>query len=78
MATARKINVALDEDLIRRARDRDAGQATKSDPEVIQHALTMYLGDHAFEEALAQGPLGDEEAARLARDELQAARREAA
>jgi hypothetical protein len=78
MATARKINLPLDEDLIRRARDRDSGQATKSDVEVIEHALTMYLGDRAFEEALAQGPLSDEEAARLAREELQAARREAA
>jgi hypothetical protein len=78
MATARKINVVLDEELIRRARDRDSGQATKSDLEVIEHALTMYLGDRAFEEALAQGPLSDEEAARLAREELHAARREAA
>lgn len=45
---------------------------------MIEHALTMYLGDRAFEEALAQGPLSDEEAARLAREELHAARREAA
>jgi hypothetical protein len=78
MATARKVNVAVDEELIRRARDRDLGQATKSDLEVIEHALTMYLGDRAFEEALAQGPLSDEEAARLAREELHTARREAA
>jgi hypothetical protein len=49
----------------------------KSDAEVIEHALTMYLGDRAFDEALAQGPLSDEEAERLAREELRAARREA-
>ena len=77
MATARKVNLPLYDDLIRRARDRDSGQAMKSDAEVIEHALTMYLGDRAFDEALAQGPLSDEEAAQLARDELRAARREA-
>jgi hypothetical protein len=44
---------------------------------VIEHALTMYLGDRAFDEALAQGPLSGEEAARLAHEELQAARRDA-
>jgi hypothetical protein len=77
MATARKVNLPLDEDLIRRARDRDSAQAMKSDAEVIEHALTMYLGDRAFDEALAQGPLGDEEAERLVREELRAARREA-
>jgi hypothetical protein len=77
MATARKVNLPLDEDLVRRARDRDSGQAGKSDAEVIEHALTMYLGDLAFDEALAQGPLGDAEAERLAREESLAARREA-
>jgi len=77
-APARKINLPLDEDLIRRARDRDSGQANKSDLEVIEHALRMYLGDRAFEEALAQGPLSDEEAARLASEELHTARHETA
>jgi len=78
MATARRISLPLDEELIHRARDRDSRQATKGDLEVIEHALTMYLGDRAFDEALAQGPLSDDEATRLAREELRAARREAA
>ncbi|MBO0767318.1 MAG: hypothetical protein J2O48_01410 [Solirubrobacterales bacterium] len=74
MATVRKVNLPLDEDLIRRARDRDAAQAEKSDVQVVEHALTMYLGDKAFEEALAQGPLDEAEAEALAREALHAAR----
>lgn len=50
MATTRKIKLPLDEQLIQRARSRDAEQAGKADLEVIEHALTMYLGDRAFDE----------------------------
>ena len=65
--TARKVNLMLDEDLVRRARLKDPDALGKSDLEVVQDALTFYLGLRALEEARAQGAVDAQEADRLAR-----------
>jgi hypothetical protein len=43
MAT-RKINLMLDEELVRRARRQDTGEANKSDVQVVEDALAVFLG----------------------------------
>jgi hypothetical protein len=80
MAT-RKINLPLDEELVRRARQQDTSEAGKSDVQVIEDALAVFLGLRALEEARAQGTLAADEADRLAVQEVRAvrqARRQAA
>jgi hypothetical protein len=74
MAT-RKINLTLDEELVRRAREQDVGEATKSDAQVVEDALSVFLGLRALDEARAQGTLGPEDADELAVTEVRAARR---
>jgi hypothetical protein len=70
-----KISLPLDEELVRRARSRDVGRADKSDAQVIEDALAVYLGDRALDDARAQGTLSPDEADRLAVDEVRAVRR---
>jgi hypothetical protein len=72
---ARRINLTLDEELVRRAREQDAGEGTKSDAQVVEDALSVYLGLRALDEARAQGTLGPEDADELAVAEVRAARR---
>jgi len=74
MAT-RKINLMLDEDLIRLARRQDIGAAGKSDVQVVEDALAVFLGLRALDEARAQGTLAAEDADRLAVQEVRAVRR---
>jgi hypothetical protein len=74
MAT-RKVNLMLDEELIRRARRQDNGEADKSDVEVVEDALAVFLGLRALEDARAQGALKADEADRLAVQEVRAVRR---
>jgi hypothetical protein len=62
----RKVNLMLDEELVRRARRHDADSLGKSDLEVVQDALTFYLGLRALEEARAQGAVDAQEADGLA------------
>jgi hypothetical protein len=57
----------LDEDLVRRARRKDADALGKSDVEVVEDALTFYLGLRALEEARAQGAVDPRDADGLAR-----------
>ncbi len=76
MATARKISLPLDEELIRRAREQDQSAAAKSDLEVVEDALAVFLGLRALGESRAQGTLEPDEADRLAVDEVRAFRRE--
>lgn len=75
MAT-RKISLPLDEELIRRTREQDRGATGKSDVEVIQDALAVYLGLRALDDARAQGTLDPEHADRVAVEEVRATRRE--
>ena len=80
MAT-RKIDLPLDEELVRRARQQDTGEVGKSDVQVIEDALAVFLGLRALEDARAQGTLDTDEADRLAVQEVRAvrgARRQAA
>ncbi len=74
MAT-RKISLPLDEELVRRARRQDHAGADKSDLEVIEDALAVYLGLRALDDARAQGTLGPEQADRAV-EEVRATRRE--
>jgi hypothetical protein len=74
MAT-RKVNLTLDEDLVRRARRQDIGEAGKSDVQVVEDALAVFLGLRALDEARAQGTLAAEDADRLAVQEVRAVRR---
>ncbi len=71
----RKITVPLDEALVRRARLEDAGGMGKSDEQVVEDALSVYLGLRALQDARAQGSLGSDEADRLAVEEVKAVRR---
>jgi hypothetical protein len=74
MAT-RKINLTLDEELVRRARQQDTGEADKSDGQVVEDALAVFLGLRALDDARAQGTLAADEADRLAVQEVRAVRR---
>lgn len=71
----RKINLTLDEDLVSRARRQDLGEADKSDDQVVEDALAVFLGLRALDEARAQGTLAAEDANQLAVEEVRAVRR---
>lgn len=71
---ATKITVPLDEALVRRARHEDAAGEQKTDEQVVEDALSVYLGLRALDEARAQGTLSPDEADRLAVAEVKAAR----
>jgi hypothetical protein len=71
----RKINLTLDEDLVSRARRQDLGEADKSDDQVVEDALAVFLGLRALDEARAQGTLAAEDADQLAVEEIRAVRR---
>jgi hypothetical protein len=73
MAT-RRINLPLDEELIRRARQQDVAAPEKSDAKVVEDALAVYLGMKALDDARAQGTLAPDEADRLAVEEVRAVR----
>jgi hypothetical protein len=73
MAVRRK-PIELDEALIQRARDVD-GEGDKSDTEVVEDALAVYLGTRALDEAQALGGLDEDEADRIAVEEVRAVRR---
>jgi len=74
MAT-RKINLMFDEDLIARARQQDLGESSKTDVQVVEDALSVFLGLRALDESRAQGTLAPDDADRLAVDEVRAVRR---
>lgn len=70
----RRVPVNLDPDLVQRARDA-VGSAEKSDTEVVEDALAVYVGMRALDVAQRQGPLDEDEANRVAVDEVRAVRR---
>jgi hypothetical protein len=71
----RKINLTLDEDLVSRARRQDLGEANKSDDQIVEDALAVFLGLRALDEARAQGTLAADDADQLAVEEVRAVRR---
>ena len=76
MATARRtVHVKLDERLVSRAR-AEARDATRSDDEIIEDALSRYLLERLLDTTQQRANLTEEEATRLAVEELQAMRRE--
>jgi hypothetical protein len=46
---SRKVNLQLDEEFVRRVRQQAIGAVGKSDAEVIEDALTVYLGDRVLD-----------------------------
>lgn len=76
MAAARKISLPLDEELIRGARQQDQSATAKSDVDVVEEALAVYLGLSALDASRAEGTLDPDEADRLAVEEVRASRRE--
>lgn len=75
VAVARRtVTVALDEELVERARDRSGRNRAKGVAEVIEEALAVYLGMKALDEAQAESGLTEDEAMKLAYVELRAQR----
>jgi hypothetical protein len=74
MAMARRtVHVELDERLVARAQARDA---TRPDDEIIEDALSRYLLERLLDKTQQRADLSEDEATRLAVEELHAMRRE--
>jgi hypothetical protein len=63
-----------DEGLIASARQQDLGESSKTDVQVVEDALSVFLGLRALDESRAQGTLASDDADRLAVDEARAVR----
>ena len=76
MATARRtVRVELDERLVSRARAQ-ARDDSRPDDEIIEDALSRYLLERLLDNTQQRSNLSEEEATRLAVEELHAMRRE--
>jgi predicted transcriptional regulator len=76
MATARRtVQVNLDEKLVSRAR-AEARDANRPDDEIIEEALSGYLLERLLDKTQRRAGLSEEDATRLAIEELHAMRRE--
>ena len=76
MATARRtVRVELDERLVSRARAQ-ARDDSRPDDEIIEDALSRYLLERLLDKTHQRSNLSEEEATRLAVEELHAMRRE--
>lgn len=75
-ATRRTVTVDLNEELVERAVARSGRPTGQPASEVVEEALTVYLGIKALDEAQADSQLSDEDASRLAYDELRELRRD--
>ena len=76
MATARRtVRVELDERLVSRARAQ-ARDDSRPDDEIIEDALSRYLLERLLDKTQRRSDLSEEEATRLAVEELHAMRRE--
>jgi hypothetical protein len=74
--TPRTVTVDLSEDPADLAVARSGHGATLNPAQVVEEALAVYLGIKALDEAQAESQLSDEDASRLAYEELRALRRE--
>lgn len=70
-----KVNVNLDAEIVERTRSA-VGAGAESDAAVVERALNAYLLGRILDTTQAKSNLSDEEAERLAYEELHAARRE--
>jgi len=76
MAAARRtVHVELDEKLVSRAR-AEARDARRPNAEIIEEALSRYLLERLLDKTQQRSDLSEEEATRLAVEELHAMRRE--
>jgi hypothetical protein len=76
MATARRtVRIELDEKLVSRAR-AEARDASRPDGEIIEDALSGYLLERLLDKTQRRANLSEEEAMRVAVEELRALRRE--
>lgn len=76
MAVARHtVTLELDEALVERARER-SGKTARDAATVVEEALAVYAGMRALDEAQAESTLSEDDAMRLAYEELHALRRE--
>jgi len=77
MATARALKtIDVDAGLLSETRDAMKPAAEAADAEVVERAMRFYLGRRALETSRAMSGLSEEDALRLAGDELHAMRRE--
>jgi hypothetical protein len=70
-----KLSLLVDEELVRRVHQDAIEAIGKSDPEILEDALSVYLDDRVFAAAGTVGPIGRGEADRLALEEVHAVRR---
>ena len=57
MVARNKINLLVDEELVRRVRQQAMEAVGKSDAEIVEEALTAYLGERTLEAARAGSAL---------------------
>jgi hypothetical protein len=76
MATSNVKTIDVDAELLARTRDAMAPAADAGDGEVAERAMRFYLGLRALEASQAISGLSEEEAMRVANEELHALRRE--
>ena len=70
-----KVNVDLDAEIVERTRSA-VGASDESDAAVVERALNAYLLSRVLDITQARSNLSEEEAERMAYEELHAARRE--
>jgi hypothetical protein len=70
-----KINLLVDEELVRRVRQQAIEAIGKSDAEIVEDALSAYLDDRVFAAAGTVASLEPGDADRLALEEVHAVRR---
>jgi len=70
-----KVSVEVDAEMIERAR-AELGLSSESDTAVVERALNAYLLGRLMDTVQSRSRLSEEDADRLAYEELQAARRE--
>jgi hypothetical protein len=75
MASRRKVSVELDAEIVERTRSA-VGASGDSDAAVVERALNAYLLGRVLDATQPRSELSEEEAERLAYEELHAARRE--
>jgi hypothetical protein len=77
MATSRVVKrIDVDAGLLAETRDAMKPSAQAADAEVVERALRFYLGRRALEISQAMSGLSEEDAMRVASEELHAMRRE--
>ncbi len=76
MATRAIRTVDVDAALLEDARSAMKPSAEAADAEVVERALRSYLGRRALDASQAMGGLSEEDAMRIANEELHAMRRE--